>query len=98
MTLVADVAKEKPTRKKSTAGGEPQPPPVKKKDKLTFRLKDAALAYKLGLVLEDRQCAAWEYIEPLIRDDVELDFAALMEKLKQLDREQRGGGGQAGTG
>lgn len=65
----------------------------KKGDKLTFRLKDKTLARKLNYILLQRDVPAWKFIEPLIRDEVEIAFADVQRDVGRL---ADGGGGAEG--
>jgi hypothetical protein len=62
----------------------------KEGDGLTFRLNDKALARKLRYVLTHLRKSSADYLEPLIRDRVDLDFAGA-----KADVDRLAGGGEA---
>ena len=53
---------------------------------VSFRLRDPSLAYMLRMVLADSGESAADFIEPLIRPDVQRFYAALQEKLQKKAR------------
>lgn len=63
--------------------------PTDRKKGLTFRLDDEDLAFQLRMVVEAKGTTVAKYLKPLIREQIEADFALLGDKIQDVIRKTK---------